>query len=104
MTGGTVAEAPEHRLKRLRMRSWRRGMREMDLLLGPFADAALGGLDAAALDTYERFLAENDQELYLWVAGRVAAPDAYAELVATIARHHGFGGFVAVSRAGLNDL
>ena len=34
-------ESDEIRLKRLRMRSWRRGMKEMDLILGPFSDSQL---------------------------------------------------------------
>ena len=38
-----VGAAGGDRLKRLRLRSWRRGMREMDLILGPFADAGLAG-------------------------------------------------------------
>ena len=62
-------EAPDTRLRRLRMRSWRRGMREMDLLLGPFADGELVGLEPAALDAYEALLSENDQDLYPWMRG-----------------------------------
>ncbi|MEM9524673.1 MAG: succinate dehydrogenase assembly factor 2, partial [Pseudomonadota bacterium] len=60
MTG----EAPADRLKRMRMRSWRRGTREMDLILGPFADAHLVGMTPQALDLFDRLLCENDQELY----------------------------------------
>ena len=45
-----MTETRETRIKRLRMRSWRRGIKEMDLILGGFADAELAGLDAATLD------------------------------------------------------
>lgn len=44
-----MSEAPEARLRRLRMRSWRRGTKEMDLILGGFAESRLGGLDEATL-------------------------------------------------------
>lgn len=64
-------ERPEHRLKRLHMRSWRRGMKEMDLILGRFADDRLAALPPGDLDLYERLLSENDQDLYLWVTARM---------------------------------
>lgn len=69
------------RLKRLRIRSWRRGIKEMDLLLGPFADASLQGMSADELDLYEALLGENDQELYAWATGREAAPVRFAALL-----------------------
>lgn len=81
MSGG----AAEPRLKRLRMRSWRRGTKEMDLILGPYADARLAALPPAALDAYEALLEENDQDLYGWIAGGLAAPAPHASLVAEIA-------------------
>lgn len=68
-------EPREHRLKRLHMRSWRRGMKEMDLILGHFADAGLDRLSDAELDLYERMLGENDQDLYLWVTSRIGTDD-----------------------------
>lgn len=70
-----MSETPEHRLKRLHMRSWRRGMKEMDLILGGFADRSLPGLGAADLDAYEGLLAENDQDLYRWITARVGHSD-----------------------------
>ncbi len=75
----------EARLKKLRMRSWRRGMKEMDLILGPYADAALAEFSAAQLDAYEALLDENDQDLYLWVTGAQPAPDALVPMLAQIA-------------------
>lgn len=77
------------RLRRLTMRSWRRGMRETDLLLGGFADAHLATLGAADLDLYEALLEENDQDLYGWIvavsAGRVAGPERFHALIGRIA-------------------
>ena len=68
---GLGMETAEARLKRMAMRSWRRGTKEMDLVLGPWADAHLAGLSEAELDVYEALMAENDQDLYLWVTARI---------------------------------
>ncbi|MDE4173605.1 succinate dehydrogenase assembly factor 2 [Phaeobacter sp. PT47_59] len=79
-------ETRENRLKRLRMRSMRRGIKEMDILLSAFADANLDGMDAARLDLYDRLLHENDQDLYQWVTGQVGAPDVFRDLVHDISQ------------------
>lgn len=79
--------SPEDRLKRMRLRSWRRGTKEMDLLLGPFADVHLAAMPPAELELYEDLLAENDQDLYAWMTGRAASPDRFAALVARVQRH-----------------
>jgi antitoxin CptB len=80
-----MQETAEARLKRLSMRSWRRGTKEMDLILGPFADANLVGLGEDDLALYDRLLSENDQDLITWVLGQTAPPTALALLVARIA-------------------
>ena len=77
-------ETQEARLKRMRMRSWRRGTKEMDLVLGPFADARLEALSEADLLTYDTILNENDQDLLPWVLGQFPAPAEFAELIAEI--------------------
>lgn len=79
-----MSETAEARLKRMRMRSWRRGTKEMDLVLGPYADAHLAGLDEARLATYDVLLNENDQDLLPWVLGQKPAPEALAGLIAEI--------------------
>lgn len=86
-----TTEAPGTRLKRLRLRSWRRGTREMDLILGPYADAALAGLDAPALDAYEALLDVNDPELYQWVSGQTPPEPAHAAAIGRVRAHHGIG-------------
>ncbi len=78
-------ETQEARLKRLRMRSWRRGTKEMDLVLGPWADAHLAGLGEAALLLYDDLLEENDQELVLWVMGTAVPPERFAGMIGEIA-------------------
>ena len=87
-----MIESAESRLRRLKMRSWRRGMKEMDLILGHFADGSLASLDGADLDAYEAVLSENDQDLYLWVTARVnggtdRGPAAIAAMLDRIAYH-----------------
>lgn len=71
------------------MRSWRRGMKEMDLILGPFADARLSALGEGELSAYESLLDENDQDLYRWVSGAANAPDSHAEILSLVAGFHG---------------
>jgi antitoxin CptB len=75
------------RLKRLRIRSWRRGIKEMDLILGGFCDAELGGLPDEDVALYEDLLSENDHDLYAWVTGQSAPPPRFAALVGRIADH-----------------
>jgi antitoxin CptB len=80
-----VTETAEHRLKRLTMRSWRRGTKEMDLILGPFADARLASMQEGDLKLYDQLLEENDQDLAAYVMGQAEPPAAIAGLLQTIA-------------------
>lgn len=60
----------------------------MDLILGGYADRALAALDAEALDRLEALLAENDHDLYRWIAGGGDVPEAHAEMVGRIRAGH----------------
>ncbi|CUH67653.1 Flavinator of succinate dehydrogenase [Thalassovita gelatinovora] len=79
-----MGELREHRLKRLAMRSMRRGIKEMDIILTRYADARLDGMTDAQLDAYDLLLEENDQDLYQWVSGQTAAPAHVSDLIADI--------------------
>lgn len=81
-----TTETPEHRLKRLQMRSMRRGTKEMDILLVRYTDARLAALSPAELDAYEALLSENDQDLYQWISGQAPAPVEHTDMVADIVR------------------
>jgi antitoxin CptB len=70
-----TADATEIRRRRLRFRSWHRGTRELDLLLGPFADARLDTMDATELDQYEAVLQVPDPDIYNWIVQREAIPE-----------------------------
>jgi antitoxin CptB len=83
MTGedGLAADVPAHpdeadaARRRIRLRAWRRGMREMDLLLGAFADARVEALDVAELVQFEALLEAPDDEAFRWFcAGAAPAP------------------------------
>jgi antitoxin CptB len=69
-----MAETREIRLRRLRMRAGHRGIKEMDLILGGWAERHLEGADDATLDAFEAVMAEADQDLYAWISGQAAPP------------------------------
>jgi len=62
------------RRKRLLFRSWHRGTREADLILGRFAERHLAGFDEGQLDRYEALLECNDADLFDWVGRRLPLP------------------------------
>lgn len=74
-------EDRETRLKRLRMRSWHRGIKEMDLILGGFADTEMVDLTPAELDAHEMMMSENDHDLYQWVSGQSEVPIELASAI-----------------------
>ena len=69
--------SPEIRRKRLSFRSWHRGTRESDLILGHFADAQLAGFEEAQLDRYEALLDCADADIFDWVSGRAMPPSEH---------------------------
>ena len=70
-------ETTENRRKRLRFRSWHRGTKEMDLLIGSFADAHLSAFDSNQLDRFEALLDVPEPVVYDWILGRSAPPADY---------------------------
>ena len=79
-----MIELHDHKIKRLKMRSMRRGIKEMDLILSHFAQATLDQMTEEELVNYDFLLAENDHDLYSWVTGAAAAPPEFAPLIAQI--------------------
>ncbi len=79
-----MTEPREITIRRLTMRSMRRGIKEMDLILPAFAGTALAGMSEADLALYEALLAENDHDLYAWVTGTVPAPVPYEDMIRAI--------------------
>ena len=75
MTGTTRSSGGlDDRRKRLLFRCWRRGTREMDLILGRFADAEIAGLSNDELTELEHLIEVPDPELYAAIAGDKALP------------------------------
>ena len=60
--------------KRLRYHSWHRGTKELDLVLGQFAEKHLQALNSAEMSLYEAILDENEHDIYAWLVGREAVP------------------------------
>ena len=80
-------ETREHKIKRLSMRSMRRGIKEMDLILMHYAQDKLSGMSDDALDHYDALLNENDQDLYQWCSGQVPPAREFTDLIADIKVH-----------------
>ena len=71
----TAGEDIAMRRKKLRYRAWHRGTKEMDLILGPFADANVEQYDTNALDRLEALMSEEDPPLLKWVMGQEVPPE-----------------------------
>jgi antitoxin CptB len=67
----------DDRRKMLKFRAWRRGFREIDLILGGFADARLAELDEAGVDAFEALLEAPDWAAYGWITETAAPPPPY---------------------------
>ena len=77
-----MSPSPDPRVKRLLFRSWRRGTKEADLLLGSFAEAHLAGFSAAELDRFEALLELDDDVLFAWITGRaVPLPEQQSDVL-----------------------
>ena len=78
MTGTTrSSEGLDARRRKLLFRSWHRGIREMDLVLGGFADTHIGVLTDAELDQYEGLLEVQDADILSWITGGQPVPPAH---------------------------
>ncbi|HUB62910.1 MAG TPA: succinate dehydrogenase assembly factor 2 [Methylocella sp.] len=65
------------RQRRILFRSWHRGMREVDLLLGRFINAEIGSLSESELDGYECLLEAQDRDIFAWLTGEAEPPSVY---------------------------
>jgi len=63
------------RRRRLKYRAWHRGTKEMDLVLGPYADAHADALGEAELLRLETLMDEEDTDLLKWVMGQEPVPE-----------------------------
>jgi antitoxin CptB len=79
-----MSENRETRLKRLRIRSWRRGIKEMDLMFGTFADEKMASLNDTELDAHEMLMSEHDQDLLVWFTGQQETPEELKEALSRV--------------------
>jgi antitoxin CptB len=78
MTGTTrSSEGLDLRRRRLLYRSWHRGTREMDLIMGRFADSCIVELSETELSEFERLADAPDPDIYSWISGEREVPDSY---------------------------
>ena len=71
------SEGLDVRRRKLLYRAWRRGVREMDLIIGRFADVHIDALDDTGLDDFEHLIEAPNAALYAWVTDTEAAPADY---------------------------
>jgi antitoxin CptB len=78
------------RRRKALFRSWHRGIREMDLVLGRFADAEIDKLTDAEMDVYEVLMEVPDRDLFKWMTGEAETPANYdTPLFRRICAFHG---------------
>lgn len=79
----------EIRRKRALFRAQHRGTKELDWLIGRYAEAKLPAMDAAALDHFERLLAISDVELDAWIIkpGSIVGLE-FEDLITDVRRFH----------------
>ena len=70
-------EGLDERRRRILFRAWHRGTREMDLLMGRFADAELKGLPDADLADLELLMEAPDRDVFSWLTGEIDVPGNY---------------------------
>ena len=70
--------------KRLKIQSWRRGMKEMDLILGSYIDNNVDRLSPNEIADYELLLLQDDQVLFSWFSNEKAVPLELASIFVKI--------------------
>jgi len=90
MTGSTrSSDGLDARRRRLLFRSWHRGTREADLIMGRFADAHIEGFSDAELDQYEHLLEALETDLLTWITGVAEVPPAHdTEMLRRVREFH----------------
>ena len=64
----------ETRIKRLRFRSWHRGTKEADMMVGGFFDRFSAGWNEADLSWFEALMDEQDVDIMAWATGAAGPP------------------------------
>ena len=70
--------------KKLKIRSWRRGTKEMDLILGQFADKNIDNLSEKDLFSYKELLKCDDYQIYNWILCKEKIPENFKKIVSFV--------------------
>ena len=70
--------------KKLSIRSWRRGTKELDLILGRFSDNNICKFDMSELELYEQLLSNDDYLIYNWLFEKEESPKIFRIMVRKI--------------------
>ena len=76
----------ERIIKRLKIRSWRRGMKEMDIILGKFIDQEIQTMDNNEIATYENLLNNDDQTIFSWLLNKEKTPKEFNDIIKKISK------------------
>jgi len=79
-----MSDGRENKIKKLKMRSMRRGIKEMDVILSYYSEVCLEKMPGVKLDLYSDLLFENDQDLYSWCSGQADPKKKYAAIISEI--------------------
>ncbi len=77
-----------NRIKRLKYRANHRGIKEMDIVIGRFANQKLEELSDENLDLFEKLMSEHDRDLIVWFTGEQEFPDDDTRLMFEMVRDH----------------
>ena len=90
MTGTILSSADlDPRRRKILFRAWHRGLREMDLIMGGYADAYLATLADSDLDAFEVLIEQADRDLLHWILDETDIPlDFDTALLRAIRQHH----------------
>ena len=75
--------------KKLSIRSWRRGTKELDLILGRFSDGNIRKFEKFELDVYKELLSNDDHLIYSWLFEKEEIPKIFKLLVKKIQENMG---------------
>ena len=79
-----MLDARENKIKKLKMRSMRRGIKEMDVILSHYSEVCLETMSGIKLDLYSDLLFENDQDLDSWCSGQEVPKEKYPAIITEI--------------------
>jgi len=83
---GSMMVVEERLIKKLKIRSWRRGMKEMDIILGKFIDQEIQTMDDNEIAAYENLLNNDDQTIFSWILNKEKIPEEFTDIIKKISQ------------------